>query len=58
MFGEQLQDTKAQPAVPTWSEVVLGDQRHAREDDDRDDDPQAAADEMQQNAESIGTRMT
>ena len=27
MFGEQLKDTKAQPAIPTWSEVVDGDQR-------------------------------
>ena len=36
MFGEQLKDTKAQPAIATWSEVAYAHQLDAREDDHRE----------------------
>jgi multiple sugar transport system substrate-binding protein len=55
MFGEQLSDTKSPPASATWSELAsaINDTLEAMTAGDME--PQAAADQMQQRAESIGT---
>ena len=55
VFGEQLQDTKAQPAISTWSEVAEALNASLERLTTGDADPQAVADEMQQAAEGIGT---
>ena len=44
-----------QPAIPTWSEVADGLNSTLEKLTTGDLDPQAAADEMQQLAEGIGT---
>jgi len=55
VFGAQLEDTRAQPAVSTWNE--LGEALNASLErlTTGDQDPQAVADEMQAAAEGIGT---
>ena len=55
VFGEQLSDTKAQPSTETWSELAaaINDALEAMTTGSLT--PQAAADQMQQQAESIGT---
>jgi multiple sugar transport system substrate-binding protein len=55
MFGEQLKSTKAQPAISTWSEIADSLNSTLEKMTTGDMDPQAAADEMQQAAEGIGT---
>ncbi|MBA2300982.1 MAG: sugar ABC transporter substrate-binding protein [Chloroflexi bacterium] len=55
MFGEQLKDTRAQPVSATWSELSSAINDTLEKMTTGDMTPQAAADEMQQNAESIGT---
>jgi multiple sugar transport system substrate-binding protein len=55
VFGEQLQDTKAQPAISTWSEVGEALNASLERLTTGDADPQAIADEMQQAASGIGT---
>jgi multiple sugar transport system substrate-binding protein len=55
MFGEQLTDTKAQPAISTWSELGAALNGTLEKMTTGGLDPQAAADEMQQEAEKIGT---
>jgi multiple sugar transport system substrate-binding protein len=55
MFGEQLKDTKAQPVSATWSELSSKINDALEKMTTGDLEPQAAADEMQQQAESIGT---
>jgi len=54
-FGEQLQDTKAQPALSTWSEISAAMNTALEKMTAGDLDPQGAADEMQTQAEQIGT---
>ena len=54
-FGEQLKDTKAQPAIPTWSQVADTINKSLEKLTTGNLDPQAAADQMQQAAEKIGT---
>jgi multiple sugar transport system substrate-binding protein len=54
-FGEQLQDTKAQPALSTWSEIAAAMNTALEKMTAGDLDPQGAADEMQAQAEQIGT---
>ena len=54
-FGEQLQDTKAQPALSTWSEISAAMNTALEKMTAGDLAPQAAADEMQTQAEQIGT---
>ncbi|MFL5675732.1 MAG: sugar ABC transporter substrate-binding protein [Chloroflexota bacterium] len=54
MFGEQLKSTKAQPAIPTWSEVSTAINDALEKMTTGSLDPQAAADQMQKAAESIG----
>ncbi len=55
LFGEQLKDTKAQPAISTWSELATALNGTLEKMTTGDMDPQAAADEMQKEAETIGT---
>jgi multiple sugar transport system substrate-binding protein len=54
-FGEQLQDTKAPPAVSTWGEINAEINDSLERLTTGDADPQSIADEMQQAAEGIGT---
>jgi multiple sugar transport system substrate-binding protein len=56
VFGEQLNDTKAQPASASWSEVASAINDTLEKMTTGDLAPQAAADEMQQQAESIGLK--
>ena len=55
VFGEQLQDTKAPPAIPTWGEISAAVNDSLERLTTGDADPQAIADEMQEAAEGIGT---
>jgi multiple sugar transport system substrate-binding protein len=54
-FGEQLQDTQAQPALSTWNEISAAINSALEKMTAGDLDPQGAADEMQAEAEQIGT---
>jgi multiple sugar transport system substrate-binding protein len=54
-FGEQLKSTKAQPANATWSELATALNSTLEKMTTGSITPQAAADEMQQEAEKIGT---
>ena len=55
MFGEQLKDTKAQPATSTWSEVATSLNSTLEKLTTAGMSPQEAADEMQAEAEKIGS---
>ncbi len=55
LFGEQLKDTKAQPATATWSELATALNSTLEKMTTAGMTPQAAADEMQAEAEKIGT---
>ena len=55
MFGQQLKDTKAQPAISTWSELATKLNSTLEKLTTGGMDPKAAADEMQKEAEAIGT---
>ena len=54
MFGEQLKDTKAQPASASWSEVSSAINDTLEKMTTGGLEPQAAADQMQQEAGSLG----
>jgi multiple sugar transport system substrate-binding protein len=56
MFGTQLKDTKAQPVSATWSELSTAINDILEKMTSGGIEPQAAADQMQQKAESIGTK--
>ena len=56
MFGEQLKDTKAQPVSATWSELSSAINDTLEKMTSGSMEPQAAADQMQKDAESIGTK--
>jgi multiple sugar transport system substrate-binding protein len=56
MFGDQLKDTKAQPASATWSKLSSAINDVLEKMTTGGMAPQAAADEMQKQAESIGTK--
>jgi multiple sugar transport system substrate-binding protein len=56
MFGDQLQDTKAQPASGTWSELSSAINDALEKMTTGGQDPKATADEMQQAAMSIGVK--
>jgi multiple sugar transport system substrate-binding protein len=56
MFGAQLKDTKAQPVSATWSELSTAINDILEKMTTGGIEPQAAADQMQQKAESIGTK--
>ena len=55
MFGDQLKTTKAQPVISTWSEVATALNSTLEKMTTGAIEPQAAADEMQKEAEKIGT---
>ena len=55
VFGQQLEDTKAQPAIPTWAEVASAINDQLEQVTAGDLSAQEGADAMQQAAESIGT---
>jgi multiple sugar transport system substrate-binding protein len=55
LFGEQLKSTKAQPATSTWSELGTALNSTLEKLTTGTMTPQAAADEMQQEAVKIGT---
>jgi len=54
MFGEQLKDTKAQPASASWSEVSSAINDTLEKMTTGGLEPQAAADQMQQAAGALG----
>lgn len=54
LFGEQLKSTQAQPALSTWSEIGTALNSTLEKMTTGAMTPQAAADEMQQEAEKIG----
>ncbi len=56
MFGEQLKDTKAQPVSATWSELSSAINDTLEKMTTGGMEPQAAADQMQKDAESIGVK--
>ena len=55
LFGEQLKDTSAPPAIPTWSEISAAINSTLEKMTTGSLDPKAAADQMQKDAERIGT---
>ena len=55
VFGQQLENVKAQPAIATWAEVANAINAQLEQVTAGDIDPQAGADAMQSEAESIGT---
>ena len=55
MFGEQLKSTQAQPAISTWSEIADALNKTLEKMTTGAMTPQQAADEMQKEAEKIGT---
>jgi multiple sugar transport system substrate-binding protein len=56
MFGDQLKDTKAQPVSATWSELSAAINDILEKMTTGGLDPKAAADQMQQQATSIGVK--
>jgi multiple sugar transport system substrate-binding protein len=56
LFGEQLKDTKAQPVSATWSELSSAINDTLEKMTTGGMEPQAAADQMQKDAESIGVK--
>ena len=56
MFGEQLKDTKAQPATATWSELSSAINDSLEKMTTGGSEPQAVADQMQKDGESIGSK--
>lgn len=55
VFGEQLQSSKAQPAIPTWAEIANAINEQLERVTAGDVPPEEGAQAMQQAAESIGT---
>jgi multiple sugar transport system substrate-binding protein len=56
LFGDQLKDTKAQPVSATWSELSSAINDTLEKMTTGGLEPQAAADQMQKDAESIGVK--
>ena len=54
-FGEQLDDAKAPPAIPTWEEVASAIDSQVEQVTQGDTSPEDACAAMQEEAESIGT---
>jgi len=54
MFGDQLTETKAPPAISTWSEIADAINQSMEKVTTGDETPEKGAQEMQQQAESIG----
>lgn len=55
VFGDQLENTKAQPAIPTWAEVGAAINDQLEQVTVGDLDAASGAEAMQQEAQSIGT---
>ncbi len=55
VFGDQLENTRAQPAIPTWAEVASAINDQLERVTVGDQDAQGGAEAMQQEAQSIGT---
>ena len=55
VFGEQLQDTKAPPAIPTWNEVANAINENLEQVTTGDMSPEDGARAMQEAATAIGT---
>ena len=54
-FGEQLDDAKSPPAVPSWEEVATAIDSQIEQVTQGSASPEDACAAMQQEAESIGT---
>ncbi len=54
-FGEQLEDAKAPPAIPTWEEVASAIDGQIEQVVQGDTSPEDGCTAMQEEAESIGT---
>lgn len=54
-FGQQLSETKAPPAIPTWTEVATAINQVMEKVTTGDESPEQGAAEMQEQATSIGT---
>ena len=54
-FGEQLDDAKAPPAIPTWEEVASAIDGQIEQVTVGDASPEDGCAAMQEEAESIGT---
>jgi multiple sugar transport system substrate-binding protein len=54
-FGEQLQDAKAPPAIPTWEQIAAAIDTHVEQVTVGDATPEEACRAMQSEASSIGT---
>jgi multiple sugar transport system substrate-binding protein len=55
VFGEQLEETEAPPAVPTWEQVAASIDSDIEQAVRGQVEPAEAVASMQQQAESIGT---
>lgn len=55
IFGDQLESTKAQPAIPTWAEIGAAINDQLEQVTVGDLDAASGAEAMQQEAQSIGT---
>ena len=55
IFGEQLKDTRAQPAIPTWNEVASAINEQLERVTAGNTSPEEGARAMQEAAQSIGT---
>jgi multiple sugar transport system substrate-binding protein len=57
-FGDQLDDAKAPPAIPTWEEVASAIDSQIEQVTQGDTSPEDACAAMQEEAESIGTGLS
>ena len=55
MFGQQLTQTKAQPALASWSEIADAINQVMEKVTTGGESPEQGAQEMQKDAQSIGT---
>jgi multiple sugar transport system substrate-binding protein len=55
VFGDQLKDTQAPPAIPTWNEISTAINEQLEKVTTGATSPDAGAKAMQQKAESVGT---
>jgi multiple sugar transport system substrate-binding protein len=55
VFGEQLNDTNSPPAIVTWTQVSAEGDRQLERIVKADKDPAEAMEDLQEEADSIGT---
>jgi multiple sugar transport system substrate-binding protein len=58
VFGEQLQDAKSPPAIPTWEEVASAIDDQVEQVTQGDTSPEDGCTAMQEEADSIGTGLS